>query len=397
MRLYDTIVLAIMNIKYNKVRSLLTVLSMVIGVSSVIIISGLGNGAKQYVANTFSLLGTRTMTVMLPENTTSKGITSADMYRIVADNPEIFDRISPIINVKQEKIFHNTESKLSQALGVSEDATSIEGYKINNGRPICYIDILNRHQVCLIGDYISSTFFNGSGVGRTIQIGGTSFTVIGTLEKKTKTSEAGDANDVIYLPYTTALKLWGGEYEADYFITVNEGIPIEEAKQLVQSIFIKKYCCEDVNIITQSQIIETLNKTVSMIVIVLSAVAGISLFVGGIGIMNIMLVTVAERTKEIGIRKAIGAKESEIELQFVVEAGTISTIGGFLGIGLGFFISALASIFLSVYFDYSFIVKATIGAVLLSLTIAVGTGMIFGVLPAKKAARLDPIEALRFS
>ena len=237
-------------------------------------------------------------------------------------------------------------------------------------------------------------------LGQSIKIGREWYTIVGVLEAKIDdpSNQEGSSDDCIFVPYTTAMRVSGISTASSYAVLVSDEENISKGKAIVEN-GLQELLHSDSGymVISLSEMLDMMTSMVNMVVTVLTAIAAISLLVGGIGIMNIMLVSVTERTREIGIRKALGAKERTILSLFVVEAGTTSALGGIIGIGLGYIVSALATKVLAVIMtDMPITVTPTAGSIAVAFGISVGIGVLFGYLPAKRAASLNPIEALRY-
>ena len=281
--------------------------------------------------------------------------------------------------------------------GVSEDYFSMKGYDITQGRGLQYTDMRNREKVCVVGQYLNMAYYGGSAVGQTLKVGQNTLTIVGVLAAEGSDLEEGGADDCVYLPYSTASRISSAGTISSYVVTVWDKDRISEAKLLVENQLYSIFEDDDAyNVISMSEMLDTMNAMVNVIIYILAAIAAISLVVGGIGIMNIMLVSVTERTKEIGIRKALGAKEGAIMRQFVIEAATTSALGGVLGILAGFGLSSVATVVIDNVLGEALTVSPSAGAVLLAFGVSTGIGIAFGYLPAQKAANLNPIDALRY-
>jgi len=284
--------------------------------------------------------------------------------------------------------------------GVSEVYLNMGGYTIAQGRPLNYVDMDANKKVCIVGDYISRVGYGGDAIGQSIKIGREWYTIVGVLEAKIDdpSDQEGSSDDCIFVPYTTAMRVSGISTASSYAVLVSDEENISKGKAIIEN-GLQELLHSDSGymVISLSEMLDMMTSMVNMVVTVLTAIAAISLLVGGIGIMNIMMVSVTERTREIGIRKALGAKERTILSLFVVEAGTTSALGGIIGIGLGYTVSALATKVLAVIMtDMPITVTPTAGSIAVAFGISVGIGVLFGYLPAKRAARLNPIEALRY-
>jgi putative ABC transport system permease protein len=250
--------------------------------------------------------------------------------------------------------------------------------------------------VCVIGSYINNTFYNSNGVGETIRISGKLYTIVGVLEEKADSEEESD-DDIIYLPYTKAMKLSYTGTISSYAFEVTSEDTVTEAKAIVEAKLLDVFSSDTSYRVTSlAEMLDTMTSMINIMVTVLATIAAISLVVGGIGIMNIMLVSVTERTREIGIRKSLCAKQHTIMSQFVIEAATTSAIGGLIGIALGYLLCYVGTSVVVSMTDTDITISPTLTSVITSFSISAAIGIIFGYLPAKKAARLNPIEALRY-
>ena len=401
MLLIDTFVLALKNIWSNKMRTILTMLGIIIGVTAVIVIVGLGNGMTQQVRESFSSMGIDSMTVSIWGRGSSRAATVDYMYKVVADNPQYLSDISPYVQISSQTVKEGRDTyRYTGVYGVNEDYISIANYTIAEGRGLQYMDMKENKYVCVIGDYLAREGYNGNAVGETIKVGTYQFRIVGVLSAKTSdpSLQEGGEDDRIYIPYTVALRINQSTTVDSYTVIMADENYASQAKSTIEQALYAIYQNEDsYYVYSMSELLEQMNQTISMVVLVLTLIAGISLLVGGIGIMNIMLVSVSERTREIGIRKALGARETTILFQFVVEAGTTSALGGFIGIVLGYALSAAATAVVPLVAPgQSVSISPGTTAVLVSFGISVGIGVVFGFLPARRAARLNPIEALRY-
>ena len=395
MSVIETFTLALKNIWGSKMRTFLTMLGIIIGVSAVIVIVGLGNGMANYMEESFASMGTNSLTVMVMGRGSSRSVSEEQMYQIVEEN-DLLDQISPTVTMSSS-VKIGTETTSSSVTGVSEDYFSMKGYEVSQGRGIQFLDIEDRKNVCIVGNYVSETYYNGNAVGETLKIGGNKFRIVGVMAQEAEEMEEGGTDDCVFVPYSTAARLSFTGTISSYTITVKDEEQAATAKELIEDELYDIF--DDSNAYTVTSMAELLGTMTSMINIVigiLAVIAGISLVVGGIGIMNIMLVSVTERTREIGIRKALGAKEGVILRQFVMEAATTSALGGIVGILLGYGLSGVATQVITVVMEESIHVAPSAAAVAVAFGVSAGIGILFGYLPARKAARLNPIEALRY-
>ncbi len=392
---------AIQNVWSNKLRTFLTMLGIIIGVMAVIVIVGLGNGMTKSMRDSFSALGTNTLSIQVWGHG-SRTVPVEEVYKLPQEFPDLLQSVSPQIDYSGSGSLKigTTTYRWSTVSGVDENYTSIKNYTIAQGRGLQYMDIKDNKQVCIIGDYLNRVGYGGNGLGQTLKIGADKFRIVGVLAPKVSNAEMqqGSDDDCVYLPYTTVMRLTSQSSVRNYTAIMMDESRADEAKTAVENQLKELLGTEDgYYVYSASEWLEEMNNMINMVIVVLTGIASISLLVGGIGIMNIMLVSVTERTREIGIRKALGAKERTILSQFVVEAATTSALGGVLGIALGYAVSMAANKLLPMFTSGTDItVSPSFNSIAVAFGISVGIGVLFGYLPARRAARLNPIEALRY-
>lgn len=382
--------LAIKSLKASKMRAFLTMLGIIIGVASVIILVSLMNGLSQDMTSRFESMGTNTITVNVMGRGTNRMLSVDEVEQLVEDNPEYLDQYSPKVNASVTAKY-DVNSVDTSVIGVNEYYDDMQSVVVSEGRFIQYIDTLRRLKVCVIGTYEASELFGGADpIGETIKLNGSTYTVVGVLEETADSEESSD-DDIIYVPYTAATRLANSASIGTYYLTAVDTDKIEETMAVIENMMYSVFEDEDAYRVTSmSEMIDTVNEMTASIAMVLVGIAGISLVVGGIGIMNIMLVSVTERTREIGIRKSLGAKRKDIMRQFIIEAATTSSAGGIIGImlGIGAAYGAGAAMDMTVAPSWN--------AVAIAFSVSVAIGMIFGYFPANKAAKMNPIDALRY-
>lgn len=383
--------MAIATVWSSKVRSFLTMLGIIIGIAAVIILVSLMGGLTSQVTDMFDELGTNSIQVMISPRSTTKRVEPEDMYTLIEENPELLENVSPSITVSGT-VKKDMTNETGSATGVSEGYADMRKLVVEQGRFIQYSDIVNKSKVCVIGTYQEQNFFGkGAAIGDKLKINGTPYTVVGVLEEK-EDSTSGSGDDVIYIPYSTAILANGNNTISSYVLTAADEGRIDETTAVIKQLLNKKIGDEDYyTVISMKEMIDQMSTIMDSMQTVLVCIAGISLLVGGIGIMNIMLVSVTERTREIGIRKSLGAKQKDIMMQFVIEAGTVSCIGGVIGIILGALVSVMAG---KLLLDMA--VTPSVVSIVVAFSVSVAIGIGFGYLPAKKAAQLNPIDALRY-
>lgn len=389
MNIKQSFLLALKALATSKMRALLTMLGIIIGVAAVIIIISLGDGMKSMIDEEFEKMGSNLLQVYVTGRGSSRTADDSDMYELAEKYPEYIKAVSPNVPVKAV-LKEGSETYSSTITGVGEDYLTIKALELEQGRFIQYIDVARLQNVCVIGSYVNQETFNNDGYGKTLSISGNRYTVVGVLTESADNSSYGDDNTV-YIPYTNATRLNGSSRITQFDFSAANEDSNTQAKALIENTLQKIFEDEDAYVVvSMSEVMGVMGTIQSTVMTVLVAIAAISLLVGGIGIMNIMLVSVTERTREIGIRKSLGAKGRDIRGQFIIEAGTTSAIGGIIGIIVGVALAGIAGKIVGVT------AVPSVSAIIISVGVSVAVGVIFGYLPAGKAAKLNPIDALRY-
>lgn len=392
-KLIQSFKMSMKSILGNKGRSALTMLGIIIGVASVIILTGIGGGATKEINDQMSELGTKLISVniMRGMRQSTRTVTIDDVEEFMEKNSDLVDKMSPYMSsTVTGKVGNESFSTQLSASAPAYSEVRVSDVKLTAGRFIADNDIKNRSYVCVVGSYITNDLFGGlNPVGETIKLNGRKFTIIGTYEESNDSTEDSSDNKVM-IPYTTAIRFLKQANISTYYITAASEDTVSEAVTAIKQFIIKKLGTEDgFNVTSVSEMLDTLNEITGTMTAMLAGIAAISLVVGGIGIMNIMTVTVSERTREIGIRKAIGARTTDILLQFLIESVVLSALGGIVGILFG--IAAAAGVGKLI----NITAAVQLNMVLLSFGFSIFIGVFFGIAPARRAAKLHPIEALR--
>ena len=388
----------------NKMRSLLTMLGIIIGVGAVIAMVSIGMGVRNNIQQSIASLGSN-MLIVMPGAENRTGVRGGAGSKTTLEDEDAdaikakiggIDNVSAMVSGSYQVVFGNSNWKTS-VQGVSPDYMDIRSLEVESGIFITEHDMVKRNRVAVIGSTVSENLFGGSNpVGQNIRINNQPFKIIGVLKKKGQSSMGQDQDDVIIVPMTTAQEsMLGVNYVHSINVQVSSPDIMDEVQEDIETLLRQRHHIakgqeDDFNVRNLTSLMETMDSTTAMITMLLGAVAGISLLVGGIGIMNIMMVSVTERTREIGIRKALGATFRNIMMQFLIESVVIGIIGGVIGIFMG----CTLSIAVAEFFNFNTVI--TLLPIAVSFSFAVGTGLFFGIYPARKAAKLDPIEALRY-
>lgn len=389
----------------NRLRGFLTMLGVIIGVASVIAMLAIGQGSKASIKNQISEMGSNLIMIQ-PGNGQFGGVrlSASSMqtlkladYQRVANEAQYISRCSPIVS-SSGQIIYGSNNAPSTITGVNTEYLEIRQYKVNQGEMFTDDDIKGMKKVCVVGTTIVKNLFsNGEDpLGKVIRFNKTPFKIIGILESKGYNSMGMDQDDIILAPYSTVQKrILAITYINSIFASAISEELTDAATESISAILRENHKIregeeDDFHVRSQEELATMMSSTSDIMTILLACIAGISLLVGGIGIMNIMYVSVTERTREIGLRMSIGAKDIHILLQFLIEAILISVTGGLIGVILGIGSAAM------IKFIIGWPVQVQLFSVLISFLVCSLTGVFFGWYPAKKASKLDPIEALRY-
>jgi len=388
----------------NKLRTLLTLLGIIIGVGAVIAMVSLGFGVKEQIKDNISRLGSNLLIVQSGGRTaTGARIQAGSGARLTYDDAKAIEKnvdgikyVAPIVSRGYQLVVGN-QNWTTNVTGSTPNLIDIRDYSIADGRNMTEHDMSGKDRVCVIGKTIVDNLFpEGDPVGKTIRINLAPFKVVGVLGSKGQSSNGQDQDDVVFIPLTTAQnRMMGITHVNSITIQAENENVINDVQAEVENLLRQRHKIkgsedDDFSVNNLAALMDTMMSTANTITMLLGCIAAISLLVGGIGIMNIMLVSVTERTREIGIRKALGATYNNILLQFLIESAVIGIIGGFLGVVLGIG----ASYAISTFAEWKTVISIPI--IIIAVVFSVGIGVFFGIYPARKAALLDPIEALRY-
>ena len=374
------------NIKSNKLRSSLTMLGLIIGIASVIILVGIGNGATSSVTSQVQSLGTDILTVSIVSEDTSLSYDQMDDFL----NLNYISAVAPYKTVSATVSRGDTTSNMASIIATNNSYLDVTNTTISAGRTISSIDIENKSKVCLIGSDLAETLFETvDPVGETVKLDGDKYTVIGVLTAQ-GTSMGNDIDNMLIIPLTTATYLGSDTSISSLYVKVDDEDNIDAATTILESYIENTLSLSSdyYTVSSQDSMLDTMEEVDNTLSLLLGGIAGISLIVGGIGVMNVMLVSVTERTREIGVRKALGAKRKDILEQFLIEALVLSILGGLIGVVVGLVVGFFAE-------DFGYTFEASTAVIIVAFSSSALIGLIFGIFPAYRAAKLNPIEALK--
>ncbi|HQM15932.1 MAG TPA: ABC transporter permease [Candidatus Woesebacteria bacterium] len=404
MNISNTISIALKAIFINKVRSLLTMLGVIIGVSSVVLLISIGKGLENFITQQFEDLGTNNVYIspgqIFGEDgsfaSSQRGAIQSMSLSFTIQDVRAIERLRPQIRaVTFYSPFTDTarfqdNNKDVTILGTSDNYNQVLITQLEKGRWFDEGESKGAEKVAVLGyDIYQDLFGESDAIGKKVRIGSISYEVVGVAEKKGTGGFSGPSFDeFIYLPFSTASRIYNDNKIMNIVVKIQNEDEVESSIALIEKTMLDNYEEDEFSVFDQRELLNVITDILGMVTIALGGIAAISLLVGGIGIMNIMLVSVTERTKEIGLRKALGATPNLILLQFLIEAASLSILGGLIGLGIAYGGSlALQSFFPA---------KVTWDAVVLAFSVSTVVGLIFGAAPARRASRLSPIEALRY-
>ena len=388
----ESVRMSVSNIRQNRMRSFLTILGIMIGVTAVIALVTTISGVSSSISDSFSSMGASTMTLSATGTDLQGGLTAENMEEI--SELDHVEGVSPSVSLSVTAARDDAYESGVSVSGRNDDYFVQEPDTLSRGRAVNSIDLDQSLRVCLISEELVETFFYGDDpIGQELYLDGMRFTVVGVLaaDADSSVSSMFSGSNAVIVPYTTALKMNGETLVSSLTLYIDDANAAEivesELETCLDAIF--DYEDDTYSIITMESIADTMESMLSMMSALLGGIASIALLVGGIGIMNMMLTSVTERTVEIGLKKAIGARPGQIQAQFLIESFLLSMVGGLAGVVLGIALSAILCQVLGTGFSLSY------GAIALGVGFSAAVGVLFGWSPARKASRLNPIDALR--
>ena len=413
MRIKDSLNTAVDNFKHGKMRSFLTMLGIVIGIASVIVLMAVGQSAQDYILGQVQGIGSN-LIFIIPGGTNGKFQSPAQSQGIVITSlnqndvdalsrePSI-DAVVPLVSGQAAAVYGDNNMTVTYQ-GTTANFFPVRNFVVANGYPFTAADVAAYNHVTVIGSDLAKTLFGPymNPIGKEIRLKNTTFRVVGVLESKGTGPGGVNQDDLALIPATVAQsQMLGITYFNTIFASANSQYDISFVKSRVQSVLERNHGItnsskDDFTIETQQDILAILGSITSVMTLFLAAIASISLVVGGVGIMNIMLVSVIERTREIGLRKSVGATEGDILQQFLVESVMITFFGGVIGITIGAGVVGLVWVILTKFVGFAWTFELPISAIVIAVLVSTGVGLVFGIYPARQAARKSPIDALRY-
>lgn len=411
-RILENIKIALKSVGSNRLRTFLTMLGIIIGVGAVVVVMGIGAGTEASIIENIQSVGANVITISpgssaggqqgmrqrfaqeTEEDVVEGELYLEDAYALQAE-ASLLEEVAPTYSSMNSTISYLSWSGTTGIVGTTEEYLAVTGYEINQGTFFTEGDVENMSNVVVLGDTVVEDYFGKMNpIGETIKIEGKSFIVVGTVKSVGTSMMGADPDNAVYIPITTAQhRIYGADTINSVSAKVVSEDLVDDAVEEAEEILRIQHSIlpgesNDFSVNTNTQILEMASEISSILTVTLGGIAAISLIVGGIGIMNIMFVSVTERTKEIGIRKAVGAKNRDIMIQFLTEGTVLSLLGGIIGLGLAYFLTwVLRDMMTSII---------TITPIILAISVSTAIGLIFGIFPAMRAARLNPIDALRY-
>ena len=393
MRLGEAVRVALQALVANRLRSLLTTLGVVIGVFAVVLLVAIGQGARQEITSTIEGLGSNLLFVLPGEGDFTSAparsrFTLADVERVVREVGDE-DRVAAYL-LSGETLRGEGTTAFATLFGVTPSYSEVVTRRVARGQGLGANDVATGRRVAVLGAAVADELFDGADpIGRRLTVGGLRFRVTGVLEEVGGSLFGPDRDEQVLIPITTAQRMFGTDRVDAIFVRATSTASIDEDVDRVDRALAGRFDDTEYSILTQDEIIGVVGDILELLTFVLAAIAGISLLVGGVGVSNIMLVSVSERTREIGLRKALGARTRDITLQFLLESVVLTGVGGLIGLGGGIAVAEVVDAYAPVP------AIVTWWSVALALGVSVAVGVFFGVWPARRAGRLDPVVALR--
>lgn len=402
MNISNILKIAVQAILTNKSRSLLTMLGVIIGVGAVILLIAIGNGLQVYITGQFDSLGANTITIVPGEVFSSTGgfgsresqvsafANNKLKYSDVRDIAKVtgVKEVAPVV-LGSTKVTYQNISKTRSIVGTLTSYSSIRNTKTEKGEFFREADNDGNRRIAVLGWNVANELFGEADpIGKTIRVNGQAFKVRGVAEKKGGGFGGPQFDDYLFIPYSTYVDIFGDTKVSQIIVQARDKDSVQDTISSVKKLLLKRLKADEFSVFETTEILKVINQILGVLTLGLGGIAAISLVVGGIGIMNIMLVSVTERTREIGLRKALGATPNIILLQFLIESSMLSIFGGMIGVALAWILALIMNNF--------FPAVVTFSAIALAFGVSAGIGIVFGVAPARRASKLSPIEALRY-